>query len=139
MAKYIVENRVKDPYKKSYGMPMINLLPALVWSIPVHQKLYPDINSWVALGLSILFIAVYVGMCYFPFAVIPPAIASVIMITGLFWVFADYIGNQPVRIIVKIVIALIAAFMEISVVANAMLPWMEAKEINKPIVRKIEE
>ena len=41
--------------------------------------------------------------------VIAPGIASVIIFSGLFWVFADYIGNQIVGIIVKVIIVAIFA------------------------------
>ena len=27
---------------KNYKMPMINIIPAIVWSIPFHQKSFPN-------------------------------------------------------------------------------------------------
>lgn len=57
----------------------------------------------------------------------------------LFWVFADYIGNQVARIIVKILIAAFFGFMELGIFANAMVPWLERKSSQMPRVRRIEE
>lgn len=39
MAKYIVEEKKNSKYEKNYQMPMINILPGVVWSVPLHQKL----------------------------------------------------------------------------------------------------
>ena len=104
MAKYIVEESYKPTYDKNYKMPLINIIPAIVWSIPFHQKLFPDAGWWLTFGLCAAFVIVYVALSYIPWVVIAPGIASVIIFSGLFWVFAEYIGNQIVRIIVKVII-----------------------------------
>lgn len=49
--------------------------------------------------------------------------------------FADHIGNQIVRIIVKILIVAFFGFMELAIFANATVPWLEGKEANKPRIR----
>lgn len=49
--------------------------------------------------------------------------------------FADYIGNQIVRIIVKVIIVAIFSLLEIAIFANATVPWLESKEANKPRIR----
>ena len=41
MAKYIVEETKTSKYEKNFKFPLINLIPAIVWCIPVHQKLSP--------------------------------------------------------------------------------------------------
>jgi len=64
-------------------------------------------------------------------------VAGVVMFTAMFWVFADYIGNAPVRIIVKILILAIAIMIEFCVWINATLPWLERKFPNKPNIRVI--
>ena len=135
MAKYIVENSYKPSYEKNYKMPFINIIPAIVWSIPVHQKLFPDANGWLTFGLCAAFVIVYVALSFVPWVVIIPGVASVIMYSALFWVFADYIGNQIVRIIVKVIIAAIFVLMEIAIFANATVPWLEGREANKPRIR----
>ncbi|MFR6667611.1 MAG: hypothetical protein ACLUQX_15905 [Thomasclavelia spiroformis] len=56
MAKYIVEEKKNSKYEKNYQMPMINILPGIVWSVPLHQKLFPNTNGWVTVGLCVLFI-----------------------------------------------------------------------------------
>ena len=81
------------------------------------------------------FVIVYVALSFIPWAVIIPGVASVIMYSALFWVFADYIGNQVVRIIVKVIIAAIFVLMEIAIFANATVPWLEGREANKPRIR----
>lgn len=83
-------------------------------------------------GLCLAFVVVYVAVSFIPWVVIAPAVASVIIFSGLFWVFADYIGNQVVRIIVKVIIVAIFGLLEIGIFANATVPWLERKEANKP-------
>ena len=48
---------------------------------------------------------------------------------------ADYIGNNVVRIIVKVLIAIVSVFIELGIFANATVPWLEGKEANKPRIR----
>lgn len=114
---------------------MINIIPAIVWSIPVHQKLFPDAGWWVTFGLCAAFVIVYVDLSYIPWAVLIPGVASVIIFSGLFWVFADHIGNQVVRIVMKVLITTSFGFMELAIFANATVPWLEKKEANKPRIR----
>lgn len=116
-------------------MPMINIIPAIVWSIPFHQKLFPNAGWWLTFGLCAVFVIAYVALSYIPWVVIAPGIASVIIFSGLFWVFADYIGNQIARIIVKVIIVAVFAFVEIAIFANATVPWLEGREANKPRIR----
>ena len=40
-----------------------------------------------------------------------------------------------VRIIVKVIIVAIFAFVEIAIFANATVPWLEGREANKPKIR----
>ena len=89
MAKYIVTDSYKPSYEKSYKLPMINIVPAVVWSIPIHQKLFPDASWWMTFGLCLAFVVMYVAVSFIPWVVIAPAVASVIIFSGLFWVFAD--------------------------------------------------
>lgn len=134
MAKYIVEE-YKKTYEKDYKVPFINLIPAIIWSIPVHQKLYPDAGFWVTAGLTGLFLVLYIFLSMKPWVAIIPCVAGVIMYTAIFWAPADHIGNNIVRIIVKAVILLIAIAVELFVFGNATLPWLESREANKPRIR----
>lgn len=139
MATYIVEtNNNKKKYQKNYGLPLINIIPAVIWSIPLHQKLFPDATFWITLGLCGLFVVLYVFLSFSPVISAIPCVASVVMLTAMFWVFPDAIENAVVRIIIKIIILAIAIFIEIGIFANATVPWLEAKAANKPriIVKK---
>ena len=135
MAKYIVEERTAPRYEKNYKLPMVNIIPAIVWSIPLHQKLFPDASWWGTLLLCALFVAVYWYLSMKPIIAAIPCVAGVVMFTALFWVFADYIGNAPARIIVKIIILGVFIMIELCVWINATLPWLESKEANKPRIR----
>jgi hypothetical protein len=135
MAKYIVTDSYKPSYEKNYKLPLINIVPAVIWSIPFHQKLFPDAGWWMTFGLCAAFVVVYVALSYFPIIAAVPSIAGVIILTALFWVPADYIGNNVVRIIVKVLIAIICGFVELGIFANATVPWLEGKEANKPRIR----
>ena len=124
MAKYIVEESNYKKYEKNYLFPFINLVPGIVWSIPLHQKLFPN-----------AFVALYWYLSLKPMIAVIPCVAGLVMFTALFWVFADYIGNAPARIIVKIIILGVFIMIELCVWINATLPWLESKEANKPRIR----
>ena len=51
MAKYIVEESNYKKYEKNYLFPFINLVPGIVWSIPLHQKWFPNASWWMTFGL----------------------------------------------------------------------------------------
>lgn len=133
MATYIVQtDGNKKKYQKNFGLPLINIIPAMVWSIPLHQKLFPDASFWVTFGLCGAFVVVYLLLSYKPFVAAIPCIAGVIMLTGMFWVFPDAIDNVALRILIKTIILVITVFIELGIFANATVPWLEAKEANKP-------
>ena len=81
----------------------------------------------------------YILLSYVPIIALAPGIASVIMLTGLFWVPADYIVNNVVRILVKGVILVIMILIEFCVFINATLPWLERKTAKPPMIRKFED
>lgn len=139
MAKYIVEERKTSKYEKNYKFPLVNIIPAIVWSIPVHQKLFPNASFWATLGLCGAFVVFYVMLSYLPIIAVIPAVAGAIIFSGLFWVFADYIENQIVSIILKVLIAVFFGFLELAIFANATVPWLERKTSDKPIIRRLHE
>jgi len=139
MAKYIVEETNRSKYEKNFKFPLINTIPAIVWCIPVHQKMTPIIGTAGAYGVVVAFFVLYILLSYVPIVALAPGIASVIMLTGLFWAPADHIGNNVVRILVKGVILLIMVLIEFCVLINATLPWLERKTTTPPRVRKVEE
>ena len=103
--------------------------------IPLHQKLFPNASWWMTFGLCVAFVALYWYLSLKPVIAVIPCVAGVVMFTALFWVFADYIGNTPARIIVKIIILGVFIMIELCVWINATLPWLESKEANKPRIR----
>lgn len=139
MAKYIVEDIKTSSYEKNYKIPLVNMIPAIVWSIPLHQKLFPDASWWVTFGICAVFVILYCALSYMPIIAAVPCIAGVVIFTGLFWVFADYIGNSVIRIVVKIIIVAIFGFMELAVFANATVPWLESRNLQKPKVCRVDE
>ena len=66
MAKYIVEHIKTNSYEKNYKFPLVNIVPAVVWSIPLHQKLFPDANWWVTFGICAAFVILYCALSYMP-------------------------------------------------------------------------
>lgn len=139
MAKYIVEDVKTSKYEKNFKFPMINLIPAIVWSIPVYQKAAPLIGTLGAYGVVAVFFIAYVLLSYVPVIALVPAVAGVIMMTAMLWAPADHIGNNVARIIVKAVILIIMVLIEFCVVINATLPWLERKTATPPRVRRVEE
>ena len=139
MAKYIVEETNRSKYEKNFKFPMINLIPAIVWCIPVHQKMAPLIGTMGAYIAVAVFFVAYILLSYVPIAALVPAVASVIMMTAMFWAPADHIGNNVVRFLVKGLILAIMILIEFCVLINATLPWLERKTVTSPRVRRIEE
>ena len=139
MAKYVVEDFKKSSYEKNYKLPLINSIPAIVWSIPAHQKLFPEASWWMTFGLCGVFVILYCALSYMPIIAAIPCIASVVMFSGLFWVFADYIGNDIGRIVVKVLIVVVFGFMELAVFANATVPWLEGRRGKTPRIYKVDE
>jgi len=132
MATYIVQTNSKKKYQKNFGLPLINIIPAVIWSIPLHQRLFPDASFWLTLVLCGAFVMLYVYLSYKPIIAAAPCVAGAIMLTGLFWVFPDAIDNSVIRIVLKIVILAIAIFIELGIFANSLVPWLEDKDANKP-------
>lgn len=138
MAKYVIEETKTSKYEKDFKFPLINLIPAIVWCIQVHQKLSPLVGTMGAYIAVAVFLVLYVILSFVPIAAIAPGIASVIMMTAMLWVPADHIGNNVVRIIVKGIILVIMVLIEFCILINATLPWLQSKT-SKPSIRKVED
>ena len=139
MAKYIVEDMKTVSFEKNFKLPFINLIPAFVWSIPFHQKLFPDAGWWMTFGLCALFVVVYVTLSFLPIITVVPCVAGVVIFTVLAWAPADVIENNVLRIVVKVVILTFFIMLEFCVWINATLPWLERKYPNRPRVRRVDE
>ena len=87
MAKYIVEESNYKKYEKNYLFPFINLVPGIVWSIPLHQKLFPNASWWMTFGRCAAFVALYWYLSLKPIIAVIPCVAGIVMFTALFWVF----------------------------------------------------
>lgn len=138
MAKYIIEENNTTKYEKNYKFPLINIIPAVVWAIPIHQKLSPMIGKGGAYGVTIAFVILYMMLSFIHIVALAPAVGGVIILTALFWAPIDHLGSLAVRIILKGLILLIAIMIELGVFANATLPWLQEKT-NKPRIRRVEE
>lgn len=136
MAKYIVEDMKKESFQKNFKLPFINLIPAFVWSIPLHQRLFPDASFWMTFALCGLFIIAYMVLSFLPIITVVPCVAGVIIFTTLAWAPADLIGNNVARIIVKVLILGFYIMLELCVWINSTLPWLERKFPNRPNIRK---
>lgn len=66
MAKYIVEETKTSKYEKNFKFPLINLIPAIVWCIPVHQKLSPLAGTMGAFIAVAAFFILYILLSYVP-------------------------------------------------------------------------
>ena len=122
MAKYVIEETKTSKYEKDFKFPLINLIPVIVWCIPVHQKLLPLVGTMGAYIAVAVFLVLYVILSFVPIAAVAPGIASVIMMTAMLWAPADHIGNNVVRVIVKEIILVIIVLIEFCILINATLP-----------------
>ena len=139
MAEYIVEDTHSTKYEKNYQFPMINLIPTIVWSIPVYQKASQIIGSIGAYATVAGFIVLYMVLSYMPVISLAPGIAGVIMLTAMLWAPTDHIGNNVARVIVKGLILVFIIMVEFCIWINATLPWLESKGAKPPRVRRVEE
>ena len=117
----------KTKYKKDYRIPVVNIFPAVVWSIPLGQYLSNHVASGLTLCVCIAFVLTYYVMSIKPIIALVPCAASTVMLTGLVWVFADWIVDDGVRVIAKIVILVIVLFVEFGIFSNATVPWLQDK------------
>ena len=139
MAKYIVHPTGTKEYEINYALPFINAIAGMVWSVPILQKLLPDVDGIAALGIGAIITILYVVLSVKPIIAIVPCIASVIMYTAMLWGVADNIGHIVIRVIVKIVILLFVVFAEFSIFVNATLRWLQNKYPEKPRVTVVKE
>ena len=139
MAKYIVHPTKTKKYETNYGLPFLNAIAGMVWSIPILQNLLPGVEGIVALGVGAVITLVYVVISVMPVIAIVPCIASVIMYTAMLWGIADNIGHIVIRIIVKIVMLLFVVFAEFSIFSNATLRWLQNKFPEKPKITVVKE
>lgn len=139
MAKYIVHPTKTKEYETNYAIPFLNIIAGMVWSVPILQKLLPNVDGIAALGIGAVITLVYVVLSVTPIVAIVPCIASVIMYTAMLWGLADNIGHDVIRIIVKIVVLLFVVFAEFSIFVNATLRWLQNKFPEKPRVTVIKE
>ncbi|MDD3137998.1 MAG: hypothetical protein PHX08_03380 [Lachnospiraceae bacterium] len=138
MAKYIIDDIKTEGFEKNFKLPFVNLIPAFVWSIPFRQRLFPDADFWMTFGLCALFVIVYVTLSFLPIITVVPCVAGTIIFTALAWAPADRIGNNVVRIIVKVVILAFFIMLEFCIWINATLPWIVRKFPNTPNIRRVE-
>ena len=139
MAKYIVHPTRTNEYQTNYGLPFLNAIAGMVWSIPILQKLLPGVEGIAALGIGAVFTLVYVVLSVMPVIAIVPCIASTIMYTAMLWGIADNIGHIVIRVIVKIVMLLFVLFAEFSIFSNATLRWLQNKYPEKPRITVVKE
>ena len=92
MAKYVIEETKTSKYEKDFKFPLINLIPVIVWCIPVHQKLLPLVGTMGAYIAVAVFLVLYVILSFVPIAAVAPGIASVIMMTAMLWAPVDHIS-----------------------------------------------
>ena len=101
MAKYIVEDRKISKFEKNYKFPMINLIPAIVWSIPIYQKVSPLFGTLGAYGAVAVFIVLFMTLSYLPFIAAAPGVAGVVMLTAMLWIRSSEspvcLGYLPAR------------------------------------------
>lgn len=138
MAKYVMIPVKENEFPRSYGLPLVNLIPAIIWSIPLKQYVFPDAGFLATLGICGAFIFLYIIITLIPVVCAIPDIAGIIIYVGLFWALADMIGHDTWRIVVKVIIAIIVGLVEICVFANSTVPWMEKRFPGKPNIRKVE-
>lgn len=138
MAKYVIVPDKHEKFEKNYVFPFINIVPAVVWSIPIHQKLFPEAGFWIVALYTVAFIALYLYVSLKPIIAGVPCIAGVVIYTLTIWIPINYIENNVVRIILKGVALVFVILVELAIWTNATLPWLQEKTY-KPTIRRVDE
>ena len=139
MAKYVVIPVKNNIYEKNYMVPFLNLITGIIWSIPLIQKFLDGTGTLVKFAFGIVFAFLYVVVTLLPVISVVPCVAGTIIYVGLFWSLADMLKDGWFKITLKIVIAAIIGIIELSLIANATLPWLQTKTDKGPVVRKVED
>lgn len=137
MAKYVIVPDKHEKFEKNYVFPFINIVPAVVWSIPIHQKLFPEAGFWIVALYTVAFIALYLFVSLKPIIAAVPCIAGVVIYTLTIWIPINYIENNVVRIILKGVALVFVILVELAIWTNATLPWLQEKTY-KPTIRRVD-
>jgi hypothetical protein len=114
---YAIKNRKKsrELQKSNFLIPMINMIPAIIYSIAFRQHFLSDLTGWQKFGLYIVFILIYMILLFLPFISLVMNIASTIMFVGMIWALVDHIDSNVLCIIVKVVTAGIVGFLEFAI------------------------
>ena len=139
MTRYIVVPDNRSHYEKNYTMPFINIIPGIIWSIPIIQMFMDDVGTLAKFGFGIVFAFLYVVMTLVPVLALAPCVAGAIIYIGMLWSLADLLGDGWIKITIKVIIAAFIGLLELSLFINATLPWLERKMDKGPVIRRIEE
>ena len=139
MTRYIVVPDNRSHYEKNYTMPFINIIPGIIWSIPIIQMFMDDVGTLAKFGFGIVFAFLYVVLTLVPVLALAPCVAGAIIYIGMLWSLADLLGDGWIKITIKVIIAAFIGLLELSLFINATLPWLERKTDKGPVIRRIEE
>lgn len=107
----------------SYGIAIFNLFSAFIYSIAIADKLH--LEGGIRIGAKIAIIMLFLALEFIPKIVIVPAVAAGFMNIFIAWSFIDHVGNPVVRIILKIVVAIIFALVELSLFTDVTIASRE--------------
>lgn len=97
-------------------IPAVNIIPAIIYALVITNQLLPgDWSFGQKFGVGLAFVIVYTICSFVPFVSIIVAIASTIMFVGMAWALCDKLGNQVVRIILKIITAGFVGLIEFAI------------------------
>lgn len=122
-------------YEKNKYMPLINIIPGIIWSIPVCQYVFPNVTGAASLVIGAIVTTIYVILSYKPFVAAIPAILGVIIMTGMLWSLADGMEDMEWKIAIKVLILVVVCFAEFGIFSNATVPWLEEKEEERRMYR----
>lgn len=102
------------PYKEPTFGFLINIIPAIIWALVITDQALPwELTFWPKFGIGLAFVVLYIVASKVPFITFAPTIASTIMFVGLIWVPINLIGVVWLRIILKVITAILIGGNEI--------------------------
>ena len=121
--------------EKDNKIMFLNALAALMWRVAFYGTVFGNDSSVSNILVCIIFIAVYMAVCFIPFICIVADAAAGFMYVWNLWTILDHIGNSGVKIALKVVAVVIVALIEMAMVVNVTLPWVTKRMRRKEGIR----
>lgn len=121
MGKIIVVQKKQGKSDQMSMMPLINIVAAMIWAIPLSQYFLEQQSGMTRFLICAAFVVVYMVCNFLRFISIAPCIASTIIYVNMLWALFAGIEADLTRTIIKVIIAAFIGLLELAIFINATL------------------